>query len=96
MVEKMVSLATLCQFPCITAASSLLMSEKGVTMGRMFLSAVFVRITGDCVCKSRFFMFLMIRCSGYARASRMRVRLLSFSCRVWSSEMVMLYRSAWE
>ena len=43
-----------------------------------------------------FFTFLMMRCSGYARASRMRVRLLSSSCRMWSSEMIMLYRSAWE
>ena len=32
----------------------------------------------------------------YARASRMRVRLLSSSCRMWSSEMIMLYRNTWE
>ena len=38
-----------------------------------------------------FFMFLMMRCSGYPRARRMRVRLLSSSCRMWSSEMIMLY-----
>ena len=37
-----------------------------------------------------FFMFLMMRCSGYARVSRMRVRLLKSSCRTWSSEMIML------
>ena len=35
-------------------------------------------------------MFLMMRCSGYARVSRMRVRLLKSSCRTWSSEMIML------
>ena len=29
-----------------------------------------------------FFMFLMMRCSGYAHASRMGVRLLSSSCRI--------------
>ena len=38
-----------------------------------------------------FFMFLMMRCSGYVQASRARVvkfkfRLLSSSCRMWSSE----------
>ena len=38
-----------------------------------------------------FFMVLMMRCSGYAWASRMRVRLLSYSYRMWSSEMIMLY-----
>ena len=32
------------------------MSEKGVTMGRMlFLSPVFVGMTGNCGCGSRFF-----------------------------------------
>ena len=41
-----------------------------------------------------FFMFLMMRCIGYTRASRMRVRFLSSSYRMWSSEMIMLYRSA--
>ena len=41
-------------------------------------------------------MFLMMSFSGYARASRMRVRLLSSSCRKESSEKIMLYRSAWE
>ena len=43
-----------------------------------------------------FFMFLMMRCSGYARACRTRVRLLNSFCRMWSSEMIMLYRSVWE
>ena len=41
-------------------------------------------------------MFLMMRCSGYARAGRMHVRLLSSFCRMWSSEMIMLHRGAWE
>ena len=86
-----------CQFLCIFAAVSLAMSEKGVTIGECwFLSVVFVGITGNCVVGQGFFMLLMIRCSGYARANRMRVTLLSSSCRMWSSEMIMLYRSAWE
>ena len=42
------------------------------------------------------FMFLMMRCSGYFQTSRMRVRMLSSSYRMWSSEMIMLYQSAWE
>ena len=42
-----------------------------------------------------FFMFLMMRCSGYAQANRMRVKLLSSACRIWSSKMIMLSRSAW-
>ena len=51
----------------------------------------------ECVVLSAIsFMFLMMRCSGYARASRMPLRLLSSSCRMWSSEIIMLYRSAWE
>ena len=37
-----------------------------------------------------FFMLLMMRCSAYAQANRMYVRLLSSSCRMWSSEMIML------
>ena len=36
-----------------------------------------------------FFMFLMMRCSGYAQANRMRVKLLSSACRIWSSKMIM-------
>ena len=39
-------------------------------------------------------MFLIIWCSGYARSSKVRVTLLSSSRRIWSSEMIMLYRSA--
>ena len=41
-------------------------------------------------------MFLMMRFSGYARESRMHVRLLSSSCMMWSSEIIMLYQSALE
>ena len=40
-------------------------------------------------------MFLMMRCSGYAQAGRMGVRLLSSACRILSSEIIMLNRSAW-
>ena len=43
-----------------------------------------------------FFMILMMVCSDYAPEIRMRVRLSSSSCRMWFSEMIMLYRSAWE
>ena len=49
-------MATLCQFLCIIAVSSLLMSEKGVSMGECwFLPVVLVGITGDCGCGSRLF-----------------------------------------
>ena len=37
-----------------------------------------------------FLMSLMMRCSGYERPSRMRVRLLCSDSRIWSSEMIML------
>ena len=37
-----------------------------------------------------FFMFLMMRYSEYVSASRMRVRLLSFSCRMWSSQIIVV------
>ena len=43
-----------------------------------------------------FFMFLTMRCSEYAQGSRIGVRLLSSSCRMWSSMMIMLYRSVYE
>ena len=42
MVGSVVSLATLCQFMCMMAVS-LPMSEKGVTMKRMFVSVCGVR-----------------------------------------------------
>lgn len=38
-----------------------------------------------------FFIFLMIRCSGYAGASGIRGRLFSSSQRIFSLEMIMLY-----
>ena len=41
-------------------------------------------------------MFSIMRCNGYARVIRIRVRLLSFSCRMSSPEMIMLYGSASE
>ena len=92
------SLATMCQFLCMMAVSCLPMPEKGVIIGRMLVSV------GGVLWDNRylrlwikaFFMFLIMRCSGYVLASRMRVRLLSSSCRIWSSEMIMLYRSACE
>ena len=93
-VESVMSLATVCQFLGIVAVNSLPMSEIEVTTGRMLVIVCGVfwdsRLLGLWV-KAGIFMFLMIRCSGYARASRMRVRLLSSSCRIWSSEMIMLY-----
>ena len=82
------SLAIVCQFLCIVAVNSLPMSEKGVKMWR-----VFVTVCGVCwdnkllrLWIKTFFMFLMMRYSGYVRASRVRVRLLSSSCRMRSSE----------
>ena len=39
-------------------------------------------------------MILIMSYSGSVRTSRIRVRLLSSSGRIWSSEMIMLYRSA--
>ena len=57
-----------------------------------FLPVVFVQITSYCRCVSMLFLCF----SGYAGVNRMRVRLLSSSCRMWSSEIIMLYQSAWE
>ena len=84
----MASLAIWCEFLCILDVSSLPMSENGVTVGRLMM---FVGITGGCGRGSEvFFMFLMMKCCGYARANRVRVKLLSSSWRMWSSEMIML------
>ena len=38
-LENVVSLEKLCQFLCMIAVSCLPMSEKGVTMGKMLVSA---------------------------------------------------------
>ena len=54
----------------------------------LFLCVLFVRITSDCGCVRAFFMFLIMRCSGYARASKMQVKLLSSSWSMMSSEHV--------
>ena len=43
MVESVVSLATMCQFLCMTAVSCLSMSKKGVIMGRTLVSVCGVR-----------------------------------------------------
>ena len=58
MVESVMSLTTLCQFLCIIALSSLPMSEKGVTMGRMLVSVCGVR--WDDRCKKNFLLLLLI------------------------------------
>ena len=91
-VESVASLAIWCQFVCIIDGSSLPMSENGVTMGRMCLSVCDVCWSSRWLRSrvSAFSMFSMMKGSGYARANRMRVRLLSSSCRMWSSEMIML------
>ena len=95
MVESVVSL---CQFLYVIAMSSLPMSEKRITMGRMLVSVCDVCWDNKWLrlWVKAFFDFLMMRCSGYGRASRMRVRLSSSSRRLWSSERIMLYPSAWE
>ena len=82
------SLAIVCQFLCIIAVNSLPMSEKGVIMWRIFVIVCGVRWDNKLfrLWVKAFFMFLMMRCSGYVRAYRVRVRLLSSSCRMWSSE----------
>ena len=43
-----------------------------------------------------FFIFSVVSCSGYAQASKIRIRLLSSSCRMWSTEKIMLYQSGLE
>ena len=58
MVESVMSLTTLCQFLCIIALSSLPMSEKGVTIGRMLASVCGVR--WDDRCKKNFLLLLLI------------------------------------
>ena len=82
------SLAIVCQFLCIIAVNSLPISEKGVIMWRIFVIVCGVRWDNKLfrLWVKAFFMFLMMRCSGYVRASRVRVRLLSSSCTMWSSE----------
>ena len=89
------SLAIMCQFLCIVAVNSLLMSEKGATMGSISVCGVHWDNRQLRLWVKTFFMFLMMGYSEYAQASRARVRLLSSSCRMWSSEMIMLYRSPW-
>ena len=83
-MKSVVSLATMCQFLCFMAVSCLAMYEKGVIMGRILVS-----VCGFCWDSRQlwlFFMFLMMTCSGYVWASRMRVRLLSSDFKIWSSE----------
>ena len=81
------SLATMCQFLCMMAVSCLPMSEKGVIMGAMLVSVCGVHWdNGQLQWVKAFFMFLMMRCSGYMRG----IRILSSVCRIWSSEMIML------
>ena len=51
-VENKVSQATVCQFLYMVVVNDLPMSEKGVTMGRMFLYVLSVEITGCYTLKS--------------------------------------------
>ena len=53
----------LCQFLYMMVVNCLPMSEKGVTMGRMFLYVVSVKITSYYRCS--LFMFLMIKYGGH-------------------------------
>ena len=98
MVKNVVSLAIVCQFLCIVAMNSFPISEKGVAMGRMLASNCGVRWDTSLLrlWVKAFSMFLMMRYSGYVQTSRIRVRLLRSSCRMWSSEMIKLYQSARE
>ena len=92
MAESVESFVIWCKFLCIIAVNSVPMSENGITMGRIFFSVCAVCWSNRWLWSwvKAFFMFLMIRCNGYAQTSRMHVRLLSSSCRIWSSEMIML------
>ena len=86
------SLAIVCQFLCIVAVSSWPMSEKGVMMGENVCYCLGVLwVNRLCDYGSKLFLFLMMRCSRYVQASTIRVRLLSSSCRMWPSDMIMLY-----
>ena len=97
MVESVVLLEIVCQYLCIVPVNTLPTSEKGVTLGRMLDSDCGVRWDNRLLrlWVKAFFAFLMMRCSGYARASRIFDRLLSSSCRMWFSEMIMLHQSSW-
>ena len=79
------SLAIACQFLCIVTVNSLPISEKGVIMWIIFVTVCGVRWDNKLLrfWVKAFFMFLMMRCSGYVRVC---VRLLSSSWRMWSSE----------
>ena len=67
-VGSVASLAIWCQFLCMIAGCSLPMSENGVTMGRMIFSVCDVCWNNRWLWSwvKAFFMFLMMRCSGYA------------------------------
>ena len=73
MVESVASSAMMCQCLWMVAANDVPMFEKGVMMGRMFVSVCVVRWDKKRlrVWVKAFFMFLMMRSSGYARASKM-------------------------
>ena len=92
------STAIVRQFLCVVAMDSLPISEKEVTMGRMLVSVCGVRWDNRLLrlWVKAFFVFNDEVYNGYARASRIRVRLFSSSSRMWSSEMIMLHRSVWE
>ena len=50
-VETVVSQVIVCQFLHVVVVNDLLMSEKGVTMGQMFLYVVSVEITSYYTCR---------------------------------------------
>ena len=54
----MVSQAVVCQFLYMVVVNDLPMSEKGVTMGRMFLHVVSVEITSYYKCRWSLFYVL--------------------------------------
>ena len=65
-MENVVSLAIAYQLLCIVAVNSLPMSEKGVIMGRMFVTLCGVRWDNKLVrlWVKAFFLFVMMRCRG--------------------------------
>ena len=96
MVESVASSEIVCQCLWMVAVNDLPMFKKGVMMGRMFVNVCVIRWDNMRlrVWVRAFFMFLMMRCSGYTRANKKGVKFLSSFCSMWSPEMIMLYRSA--
>ena len=57
-VESVVSQAIVCQFLYMVVVNDLPMSEKGVTVGRMFLYVVSIEITSYYCCRQSLFYVL--------------------------------------